>query len=64
MKDDPIVAEVRKNRNILAEKSGFDLRKLVSEAKSREQTSGHRLVTFHSTRAGESLTVASAKTGQ
>jgi len=46
MKTDPIVEEVREARRKLAEKFQFDLRKIFADAKSRETTSGHRLVSF------------------
>jgi hypothetical protein len=46
MKADPIVAEVRKNREQLAERCGFDVKRLIAEAKSRQASSGHHLVSF------------------
>ncbi len=46
MKPDPIVEEVRNARRKLAEKCQFDIRKIFAEAKSREATSGHHLVSF------------------
>lgn len=46
MKNDPIVAEVRENRRQLAEKMDFDLKKIISAAHSRQNTSGHRIVSF------------------
>jgi len=42
----PIVEEVREARRKQAEKFQFDLRKIFADAKSREATSGHRLVSF------------------
>jgi hypothetical protein len=46
MKSDPIVEEVRNARHKLAEECQFDIRKIFADAKSREATSGHRLVSF------------------
>lgn len=46
MKADPIVEEVRANRKALAEKFNFDVRKLITDARSRQADSGHRLVSF------------------
>ncbi|MEI8206678.1 MAG: hypothetical protein WCG03_07360 [Kiritimatiellales bacterium] len=54
MKTDPIVEEVRETRRKQAEKFQFDLRKIFADAKSREATSGHRLVSF----AGRSECIA------
>jgi hypothetical protein len=41
---DPIVEEVRKNRQALAAKFGFDIRAIVEDAMKRQETSGHRVV--------------------
>jgi len=46
VKTDPIVEEVRNARRKLAEKCQFDVRKIFVDAKSREETSGHRLVSL------------------
>ena len=46
MKPDPIVEEVRNARHKLAEKCQFDVRKIFADAKSREATSGHHLVSL------------------
>lgn len=46
MKPDPIVEEVRNARRKLAEKCQFDVKRIFADAKSREVTSGHRLVSF------------------
>jgi len=46
MTSDPIVEEVRNARRKLAEKCQFDIRKIIADAKSREATSGHHLVSF------------------
>ena len=48
MNQDPIVEEVRANRRKLAEKFDFDVKKIVADAKSRQTSSGHRLVSFAS----------------
>ena len=46
MKSDPIVDEVREARRRLAEKQQFDVRRIFADAKSREASSGHHLVSF------------------
>lgn len=43
---DPIVEEVRSIREKLAEAHGFDIRKIMEDAKARQGTSGHPLVSF------------------
>ncbi len=43
---DPIVEEVRLIREKLAEAHGFDIRKIMADAKARQGTSGHPLVSF------------------
>ena len=50
MNQDPIVEEIRANRRKLAEKLNFDVKKIVADAKSRQTSSGHRLVSFASQR--------------
>jgi hypothetical protein len=44
MIEDPIVAEVRRNRKVLAEKYGNDLRRLVAALRQREKESGRELL--------------------
>ena len=46
MKMDPIVDEVREARRKLAEKCQFDVRRFFADARLREETSGHPLVSF------------------
>lgn len=46
MKSDPIVSEVRKNRKDISAKFGFDLKKIIADARSRQNSSGHHLVSF------------------
>ena len=46
MKTDPIVDEVREARRTLAEKCRFDVQRIFADARSREATSGHLLVSF------------------
>jgi hypothetical protein len=41
MRDDPIVAEVRKIRQKLAAKFNYDIRAICEDARKREGTSGH-----------------------
>jgi hypothetical protein len=43
---DPIVEEVRSIREKRAEAHGFDVRKIMADAKARQGTSGHPLVSF------------------
>lgn len=43
---DPIVEEVRSIREKRAEAHGFDIRKIMADAKARQGTSGHPLVSF------------------
>ncbi len=44
MKTDPIVDEVREARRKLAEKCRFDVQRIFADARLREETSGHPLV--------------------
>jgi (p)ppGpp synthase/HD superfamily hydrolase len=41
---DPIIEEVRKHRDEIAREFGYDIRALVEDARKREKTRGHRLV--------------------
>jgi hypothetical protein len=43
---DPIVEEIRSIRERLAEAHGFDIRKIMADAKARQGTSGHPVVSF------------------
>jgi hypothetical protein len=43
---DPIVEEVRSIREKQAEAHGFDIRKIMADARARQGTSGHPLVSF------------------
>jgi len=43
---DPIVEEVRSIREKQAESLGFDIRKIIDDAKAKQRTSGHPLVSF------------------
>jgi hypothetical protein len=43
---DPIVEEVRSIREKQAESLDFDIRKIVDDAKAKQRTSGHPLVSF------------------
>ena len=43
---DPIVEEVRSIREKQAEAHGFDVRKIMADARARQGTSGHPLVSF------------------
>jgi hypothetical protein len=44
MKDDPIVAEVRKWRQKNAAKFNYDIRAIAEDARKREKKSGHPIV--------------------
>ncbi|MCK6486498.1 MAG: hypothetical protein HUU22_12575 [Phycisphaerae bacterium] len=44
MKDDPIVAEVRKARREILESYGWDYRKMLADAMKRQQESGRPVV--------------------
>lgn len=46
MRSNPIVDDVREARRKLAEKHQFDIRRIFADAKSREASSGHHLVSF------------------
>ncbi len=48
MTEDPIVQEVRRAREAYVERMGFDLNAIYRDIKSRERTSGRRLVSFAS----------------
>ena len=43
---DPIVAEVRRVREELAAKHGFDLKAIFAAARKRQAKSGHKVVSF------------------
>jgi len=45
MREDPIVDEVRKRREETAKRFDFDVRAIAEDARKREQSSGHPLVT-------------------
>jgi hypothetical protein len=44
MREDPIVAEVRKIRDKLAAKFHYDIDAMAEDARKRERKSGHRIV--------------------
>ncbi len=46
MRNDPIVAEVRKHREKRAARFGFNVRAIALDAKKRETKSGHKVVSF------------------
>jgi hypothetical protein len=41
---DPIVTEVRKNRESLAAKFKYDIKDIICDVKKREKKSGHKIV--------------------
>jgi hypothetical protein len=44
MRDDPIVAEVRKIRQKIAAKFKYDVRAIAEDARKRQRKSGHPIV--------------------
>jgi hypothetical protein len=44
MRDDPIVAEVRKHRQARAAKFRYDIRAMIEDARKREKKSGHPIL--------------------
>ena len=48
---DPIVEEVRTIREKQAKAHGFDIKKIVADAKRKQKRSGHRIVSFPNTAA-------------
>lgn len=44
--NDPIVTEVRRIRELRAAKFGFDLKRIMADARRRERTSGRKVVTL------------------
>jgi len=47
---DPIVAEVRKSREILAAKFKYDIKAILSDAQERQKTSKHKIVFLNPTK--------------
>ncbi|MXX41214.1 MAG: hypothetical protein F4Y91_11930 [Gemmatimonadetes bacterium] len=56
MKDDPIVAEVRRIRQEHAARFGYDLDLIVEDLKAQEQTSGRQYIRLSSCRLGDQKT--------
>ncbi len=48
---DPVVEEVRSIREKQAESFGFDIRRIIADARAKQGTSGHPLVSFARNRA-------------
>ena len=46
MAKDPIIDEVRKNRQEIAERFGYDLRAIIADAKKRQKTHGKKVVSL------------------
>ncbi len=46
MKEDPIVAEIRKIREEKAARFGFDIQKIVEDARRRQTLSPRKIVSF------------------
>jgi len=57
MIQDPIVAEVRAVREKLAAECGFDIRRIIDEARRRQQQSRARVVSFQGQGAPETVNV-------
>ncbi len=51
--NDPIVEEVRRIRAEIAARNGNDLRRIFEDARSREGSGGHRVVSYVRTDAEE-----------
>jgi hypothetical protein len=49
---DPIVAEVRRTREKLAARFGYNLDAIVRDVRKRERTSGHKVVNLAAKRRG------------
>ncbi len=47
---DPIVEEIRLIREKQAESLGFNIRKIIEDAKAKQRASGHPLVSFAKSR--------------
>jgi hypothetical protein len=41
---DPVVTEVRENRELLAAKFKYDIKAIICDVKKREKKSGHKIV--------------------
>jgi hypothetical protein len=48
MFEDTIIAEIRQGRDEYAKKFNYDLKAMVEDIRSRQATSGHRVVSFPS----------------
>ena len=46
MTEDPIIDEVRKNRQETAEQSGYDLRAIIADARKRQKARGKKVVSL------------------
>jgi len=46
MAKDPIIDEVRKNRQEIAEQFGYDLRAIITDAKKRQKTRGKKVISL------------------
>ena len=62
MKDDPIVAEVRRIRQEHAARFGYDLDLIVEDLKAQEQASGRQYIRLPSCRLGDQKTGPPAAT--
>jgi|GEM_PF-1230741 len=50
MEKDPIIREVRKNRDDIAKKSNYDIKKIFKVVVKRQKSSRHKLVSFSNSR--------------
>ena len=62
MWDDPIVAEVRRTREQLSERFGFDVKAIFDDLRSRQATLGNRLVSRKKQAGSAELTSSAAPT--
>ena len=62
MKDDPIVAEVRRIRQEHAARFGYDLDLIVEDLKAQEQASGRHYISLPSRRLADQKTEPPAAT--
>jgi len=46
MRKDPIVEEIRRNRQELAARFNYDLRAIIADAQRRQQARGKKVVSF------------------
>ena len=60
MYKDPIVEEVRKYREENARRFGYSIRAIAEDARKRERTRGHKLVSFYKRKKRKPASVGGA----